>query len=89
MFTPTNPEAERIRAEAILRSFTDYNEAVKLFAPTGLQAEKAELEADRSNRRSIVQVFKAIKLNRRRVVDASVQQFAYSPRQVTTSGCSE
>jgi hypothetical protein len=98
MFAPINPEGERIRAQAILRSFTEYREAVNLFAPMSPQGERiraqgetAELaaNANRNNRRSIMQVFKAIKLYRRPVVDESVQQLAYSPRQVTTSGCSE
>jgi hypothetical protein len=93
-----NPEGERIRAQAILRSFTEYNEVVELFAPMSShggrvceQVETAELAANtnRNNRRSIMQVFKAIKLNRRPVVDESVQQLAYSPRQATTSGCSD
>jgi hypothetical protein len=95
MFTPMNPEGERIRAEAILRSFTEYNEAVNLFAPKTAEGEQncAEVETaanvNRTNRRSIMQAFKAIMLNRRSVVGESVQQLAYSPRQVTTSGCSE
>jgi hypothetical protein len=94
MFSPTNPEAERIRAKAILRSFTEYKEAVDLFAPMsshGDQGETAELaaNANRNNGQSIVRIFKAIKLNRRPVVNESVQQLAYSPRQVRTSGCSE
>jgi hypothetical protein len=93
MIGPINPEGERIRAQAILRSFTEYREAVNMFAPMSPQGERirdqvetAELaaNANRNNRRSIMQVFKAIKLNRRPVVDESVQQLAYSPRQVTT-----
>jgi len=96
MFTPINPEGERIRAQSILRSFTEYREAVNLFAPTGPQDERtrdqvetAELaaNANRNNDQSIMRIFKAIKLNRRPVVDESVQQPAYSPRQVTSSGC--
>ncbi len=98
MFGSMNPEGERIRAKAILRSFTEYREAVELFGPRSPQGEQvrdqveiAEVaaHANRNNRRSITQVFKAIKLNRRPVVDESVQQRAYSPRQVTPSGCSE
>ncbi|MBI5961817.1 MAG: hypothetical protein HY866_23975 [Chloroflexi bacterium] len=98
MLAPINPEGERIRAQAILRSFTDYREAVNLFAPMSPQDErisdqvetaKVAANANHNKRRSIMQVFKAIKLNRRPVVDESVQPLAYSPRQVTTSGCSE
>jgi hypothetical protein len=32
MFTPTHPDNETRRAEAILRSFTEHKEAAKLFA---------------------------------------------------------
>jgi hypothetical protein len=97
MFAPINPEVERIRAKAILRSFTEYREAVNMFAPMSPQGERAcdqvetaELAANvnRNNGRSIMRVFKTIKLNRRPMVDGPVQQPAYSPRQVNTSDCS-
>jgi hypothetical protein len=87
MFAPTNPEREQIRAQAILRSFTEYREAVNLFDPQGERAERAA-NADRNNVQSIMRFFKAIKLSRRPVVDEPVQQSAYSARQVTTTGCS-
>jgi hypothetical protein len=87
MFAPTNPEREEMRAQAILRSFTEYREAVDLFAPQGETAECAA-PANRNNGQSITRFFKAIKLNRRPMVDEPVQQSAYSPRQVTTSDCS-
>ncbi len=94
---PINPEGERIRAQAVLRSFTEYKEAVNLFAPKSAQgeqncdqAETAELaaNANRNQGQSIMRVFKTIKLHRRPFAGASVQQPAYSPRQVTPSGCS-
>ena len=90
MFTPINPEGERIRAQAILRSFTEYDKAVELFAPRSSQAETTEpaAHAKRGNGQFIMRVFKAIKRDRRPVVDKAVQKPAYSPRQVTTSGCS-
>ena len=95
MFAPTNPEVERIRALRVLRSLTEYSEAVNVFAPRSSQGERirdqvetAELaaNADRSNGPSIMRFFRAIKLNRRPVVDESVQRSAYSPRYVTPSG---
>lgn len=90
MFTP-NPEYERIRAQSILRSFTEQKEAVNLFAPTSSpvdadceQAKTTALAANHNHDRSLMRVFKAIRLTRRE----SVQQPAsYSPRQVTTSNC--
>lgn len=90
MIVPINPEGERIRAQAILRSFTEYDEAVDLFAPTSSQPKTTEpaARAKRSNGQLIMRVFKAIKRNRRPVVDESVQRPAYLPRQVTSSGCS-
>ncbi len=90
MIAPINPEGERIRAQAILRSFTEYKEAVELFAPRGSQVETAELaaQASRHNGQFIRRILKAIKLNRQSMVDKSVQQPAYSPRQVTTPDCS-
>ena len=96
MFAPINPETERIRAQAVLRSFTEQREAVNLFArksPQGNcvrdQVETAELasNANHNDGWSIVRAFKAIKLNRHAVADKSVEQPAYSPRQATTSGC--
>lgn len=83
MLSPINPEGERIRAQAILSSFTEQRNAVNLFSPTNPQSETAEL-AD--NGRSIKRIFKAIKLSRRPA--EPVQEPAYSPRQVTTTGCS-
>lgn len=88
MFAPTNPENERIRAQSILRSFTEYEEAVNLFVPTSSQGEQncdqvetaVVANAHRNYGQSIMRVFKAIKLNRRPVVDESVQRPAYSPR---------
>lgn len=92
MVVPINPEGERIRAQAILRSFTEYDEAVELFAPKGPQVETTEpaelaANANRSTGPFFARIFKAIKRDRR-VADESVQKPAYSPRQVTTSGCS-
>ncbi|HEX3049774.1 MAG TPA: hypothetical protein VHP83_03890 [Aggregatilineaceae bacterium] len=81
-----NPEIERIRAQAILRSFTDYQEAVELFAPT--RTDDCADANNRHTRRSIMRVFQALKLNRRPVVEEPVQQPAYSSQPVTTSGCS-
>jgi hypothetical protein len=89
MFTPMNPENEQRRAEATLRSFTEYNEAVELFArPENDQVETVELTAniDRNQSPILMRVFNAIKLNS----SESMQQPAYSPRPVTaSSGCSE
>jgi hypothetical protein len=95
MFAPINPQGEEIRAQAILRSFTEYREAVNLFAPRSPQGEeiRAQVEtaelaanANRNNGQSIMQVFKAIKLNRHPVVDEPVQHPVCSPRQISTSG---
>jgi hypothetical protein len=86
MFTPVTPEGERIRAEAILRSFTDYEAAVELFVPHGPQDNTAELEPNRTN--GLSRIFKAFKPDRRPVAAESVQQPAYAPRPVTTNGCS-
>lgn len=88
MFTPINPQGEEMRAQAIVDSLTDYNKAVKVFAPRNAQGETAEREANanRSYGESIMRVFQAIKLNRRPVVDEPVQQPIGSPRQVTTTG---
>lgn len=94
MSTFINPENERIRAQSILRSFTEYEEAVKLFAPdqgdqNRNEAKTAEpaANANPNNGWSVTRVFNAIKRNRRPVVEASVRQTTSSPRQVTTSGC--
>lgn len=67
MFTPTNPEGERIRAQAMLRSFTEHDKAVDTFGPMRPQGEKTELAADtnHNNGRSIMQFFKTIKLKSR------------------------
>jgi hypothetical protein len=91
MLTSINPQGEEIRAQAVLSSLTDYKKAVDLFAPRSPQVETAELaaNANRNNGQSIMRVFKAIRLNRRPVVDESAQQPAYSPQHVTTSGCSQ
>ncbi|MBN2305445.1 MAG: hypothetical protein JXQ72_13250 [Anaerolineae bacterium] len=95
MFSPTNPKNEEIRAQAILSSLTDYEKAVEVFAPRNRRGEQIcdEVEtveltahAHRNNGRSIAGVFKAIKLNRRPVVDEPVQPPVRSPRQVITSG---
>ncbi|WP_162909738.1 hypothetical protein [Aggregatilinea lenta] len=90
MVMQINPEAERIRAQAILRSFTEYDKAVELFAPRNSQAETTEPAANttRSNGPFITRVFKSIKRNHRPAVEDAAQQPAYSPRPVTTSGCS-
>jgi hypothetical protein len=79
-----NPEGERIRAQAVLRSLTEYQEAVNLFTPRSSQVETAEPAAtiNRPKGQFILRVFKAITLNRR-----PVQRPTYSPRQVTP--CSE
>lgn len=88
MLTPINPQSEEIRAQAILSSLTDHKKAVNLLAP---QADKTEpaANANGSNGRSIMRLFKAIRLNRRPAVDDSVQQPAYSPRQVTLAAHSD
>jgi hypothetical protein len=89
MLAPINPELERIRAQAILRALTEYSEASTLFAPRSSQGERncdqvetAELaaNANRNNGQSIMRFFKAIKLNRRPMVDEAAQRSAYSPR---------
>jgi hypothetical protein len=90
MISQINPEAERIRAEAMLRSFTDYEAAVDLFVPHGSQNGTAELEAAANSNNSqspVMRVLKALKLNRRPVVNESVQQPAYAARQVTIPDC--
>ncbi len=90
MSAQINPEVERMRAQSILRSFTDYNEAVELLTPARRQgeqdcdqAETTELAAP-AHRSSILRIFR---LNRRPAADEAVQQPAYSPRRVTPSGC--
>jgi hypothetical protein len=71
MLASVNPEYERIRAQAILRSFTEFDKAVNLFAPTVPQGEHpcAQVEVNRSAANadgiSIMRFFKAIRLNRR------------------------
>jgi hypothetical protein len=64
MFAPINPEGERIRAQAILRTFTEYENAVDMFAPMSPQGETAEPAANvtHHNGWSIMRVFSAIKL---------------------------
>jgi hypothetical protein len=88
MNAPVNPENERIRAQAILRSFTDQQAAVELFAPKSSDAEPAELaaQADRKTGQFVMRVFKALKSNRRVTANEPVQPPAYAPRRVTTSG---
>jgi hypothetical protein len=78
MFTPINPEGERIRAQAILRTFTEYENAVDTFAPTGPQGETAEPAANvtRNNGRSIMRIFNAIKLKSRTLLSGLTQSQA-------------
>lgn len=80
MFTPTNPHQEQIRAQAMLSSFTEHKKAADLFAPMSLQDGTAELavQAPRNQGKSILQIFKALKLNRRPVVVEAVQDTVYS-----------
>jgi hypothetical protein len=86
MVAQINPELERMRAQSILRSFTEYKEAVDLFAPASTEVESAE--PARRHGRSIMRVINAIRLNRRHVVGKSVQQPVYSPRPaITPSDC--
>lgn len=88
MITPINPQGEQIRAQAILSSLTEYEKAVDLFGPVNPQDATAEptAHATRNNRWSIMQIFKALKLNRRPIVHEPVQDPGYSPRQVTSGG---
>jgi hypothetical protein len=81
--TMLNPENERIRAQAILRSLTDYQEAVELFNPTHSQAKTVEPAAHASRSRSILRIFKTRKHR------PAVQQPAYSPQPVVVPGCSD
>jgi hypothetical protein len=79
-----NPEGERIRAQAILGSLTEYQEAVNLFTPRSSQSETAEPAAtvNRPKGQFMLRVFKAITLKRR-----PVQRAAYSSQPMTP--CSE
>ena len=82
MVAPINPEAERIRAQAILRSFTEQREAVNLFAPTH-QDEPAEpvVNVARNQDRAITRILAALQLRRRPVIDDDCyQRPAYSSR---------
>lgn len=90
-----NPEHERIRAQAILRSFTDYDEAVELFAPARARREQdcdqvevagRATHGSRNEGQFVMRVLKAFKPNRHTAAGESAQQSAL--RQVTTSGCS-
>lgn len=88
MNTIINPEGERIRAQAILRSFTEYNEAVELFARPESDCEQVEtvkLSANRQSGNFIMRVVNAIKLNRRHGVDHPVP----SPAYLQVTRCSE
>ncbi|HML23503.1 MAG TPA: hypothetical protein PKD09_17740 [Aggregatilinea sp.] len=89
MFAPTNPENERIRAQSILRSFTEYDEAVELFAPKSAQSEVTEPAATttQNNEHLMTRVFNAVKRERRSGTAGAAQQPVYSPRRVTTTGC--
>jgi hypothetical protein len=82
MFPPVNPEVERLRTQAILRALTEYREDSTMFAPMRSHGAAAKRAANpnRHTGRRIVRFFKAIKPNRGRVVDESVQGPAYSPR---------
>jgi len=69
MFTPTNPEQERIRALNALSALTEYDKAVALLAPNARHDDGCEqVEASRrpyasaygSRRRSVVRALKAI-----------------------------
>ena len=89
MFAPINPENERIRAQSILRSFTEQNEAVELFTAPRSQSEqpcepvetvKLAAKSNRKSGGSVLRVFKAIKLNRPAVSDEPGQQPAFSHR---------
>jgi hypothetical protein len=72
---PINPEGERIRAQAILRSFTEYENAVDLFAQKSPQSETAEpaANANHNNGRSIMRILKAIKLRSRTLLSGLTQ----------------
>ena len=62
MVVQINPEDERIRAEAILRSFTDQREAVNLFAPTNRDepAEEPVIPTDQPEDRAIARMLTAL-----------------------------
>ena len=69
MFTPINPEQERIRALNVVSALTEHDRVVDLFAPNARPEEKCDqvetprrprASANRSHSQSIVQVFKAI-----------------------------
>ncbi len=96
MFVPTNPEVERIRAEAILHALTDQHEVAKLFAlkrkndQTCDEGEPVVMvsNADRRNERLVSRVVNAITRSRRSGTAEAAQQPVYSPQQATTPGCS-
>ena len=85
MFTPMNPQNEERRAQAMLGTLTDHNQAVEAFGPKRLQHKQvraqvettestaeANTEASRNDAPAITRVFQAIK-NSRPVIDEPVQ----------------
>lgn len=85
MFAPINPQNEERRAQAIVDSLTDRNQAAAIFASRNAQSKASERSAtaNRNYGQMIVRAFKALKPNRRPVVDEPVQRPVGSPRQVT------
>lgn len=73
MFAPTNPENETRRAEAILRSFTEYEEAVHLFAGDQ-NYDQFELVERAPKGKRTTQVSKAVKPDRQPSVAERRQQ---------------
>lgn len=89
MLAPINPQHEQIRAQRVVDSLTDYNQAVDVLAPAHTQRPAAE-PADDANRhvgQTVARVFNAIKRNGRAKADAPAREPARSTQQVTTSGC--
>lgn len=88
MLAPINPQAEEMRAQRIVSSLTDHEQAADVFGPKRARVEMTESAANgnREYGQAIKRVFKAI-TNRRPVVDESVQQPTYSSQSATSSGC--
>jgi hypothetical protein len=65
---PVNPEGERIRAQSILRSFTEYENAVDTFASMSRETAAPAARSNRNVGWSITRVFKAIELKSRAIL---------------------
>ncbi len=83
MLSPINPQAEEMRAQRIVGSLTDHENAANVFA---VKRARSAANGNREYGQTIMRAFKAI-TNRRPVVDESAQQPAYAPQSATSSGC--